>query len=97
MERRIGQREQSVKSKEGELEGEIGEYRQKLELAGGLSMEEAREQMLEELSIEVRGRAAAMIRAERAKAKEESEREAKKIIAQAIQRCAVEETMHVTT
>ena len=66
LERRIGQREQGIKSKEGELEGEIGEYRQKLELVGGLSMEEAREQMLEELSIEVRGRAAAMIRAERA-------------------------------
>ncbi len=96
-ERRIGQREQGIKSKAGELEGKIAEYREKLELAGGLSMEEAREQMLEQLSIEVRGRAAAMIRAERAKAKEQSEREAKKIIAQAIQRCVVEETVQVTT
>ena len=60
-------------------------------------MDEAREQMLEQLSVEVRGRAAAMIRAERAKAKEESEREAKKIIAQAIQRCVVEEAVQVTT
>ena len=96
-EKRIGQRELNIKSKEGELEGKIGEYRQRLELASSLTIEEAREQMLEQLAIEVRGRAAAMIRAERAKAKEESEREAKKIIAQAIQRCVVEEAIQVTT
>jgi len=53
--------------------------------------------MMEHLATEVRGRAAAMIRAERAKAKEESDRVGRKIIAQAIQRCAVEEAVQVTT
>ncbi|MBN62904.1 MAG: ribonuclease Y [Gemmatimonadetes bacterium] len=96
-ERRIGQRERNIKAKEGELEQTIADYQQRLEIVGGLTLEEAREQMLEHLATEVRGRAAAMIRAERAKAKEESEREAKKIIAQAIQRCAVEEAVQVTT
>ena len=96
-ERRVGQREQGLNKKEEELKGKIGEYRQRLELVSGITMDEAREQMLEQLSVEVRGRAAAMIRAERAKAKEESEREAKKIIAQAIQRCVVEEAVQVTT
>ncbi len=96
-ERRVGQREQGINKKEGELQEKIGEYRQRLELVGGITMDEAREQIMEQLSVEVRGRAAAMIRAERAKAKEESEREAKKIIAQAIQRCVVEEAVQVTT
>ena len=96
-ERRIGQRERNIKAKEGELKQTIADYQQRLEIVGGLTLEEAREQMLEHLATEVRGRAAAIIRAERAKAKEESDREAKKIIAQAIQRCAVEEAVQVTT
>jgi ribonuclease Y len=96
-ERRIGQREQNIKTKEGALEQTIGEYQQRLELASGLTLEEAREQMMEHLATEVRGRAAALIRAERAKTKEESDRVARKIIAQAIQRCAVEEAVQVTT
>ncbi len=52
---------------------------------------------MEHLAGEVRARSAALVRAERARAKEESEREAKKIIAMAIQRCVVEEAVQVTT
>ena len=96
-ERRIVQRERGLKEKEEDL-GQIRiEYQQRLELASGLPADEAREQMMEHLASEVRGRAAAMIRSERTKAKEESDREAKKIIAQAIQRCSVEETVHLVT
>ena len=96
-EQRLGQRERTIKEKEKEL-GQMGvEYQQRLELASGLPADKAREQMMEELASEVRGRAAAMIRSERTKAKEESDREAKKIIAQAVQRCAVEETIHLVT
>ena len=96
-ERRIGQRERTSKEEEEELSQMRAEYQQRLELASGLPADEAREQMMEHLASEVRGRAAAMIRSERTKAKEESDREAKKIIAQAIQRCAVEETVHLVT
>ncbi len=96
-EQRIGQRERTLKEEEGELGQMRAEYQQRLELASGLPADEAREQMMEHLAGEVRGRAAAMIRSERTKAKEESDREAKKIIAQAIQRCAVEETVHLVT
>lgn len=96
-ERRIGQREQTLKEEAEELDQLRAEYQQRLELASGLPADEAREQMMEQLASEVRGRAAAMIRSERTKAKEESDREAKKIIAQAIQRCAVEETVHLVT
>ena len=96
-EQRIGQREQTLKEEAEELDQLRAEYQQRLELASGLPADEAREQMMEQLASEVRGRAAAMIRSERTKAKEESDREAKKIIAQAIQRCAVEETFHLVT
>ena len=96
-ERRIGQRERGLKGEEEELSQMRTEYQQRLELASGLPADEAREQMMEHLASEVRGRAAAMIRSERTKAKEESDREAKKIIAQAIQRCVVEETVHLVT
>lgn len=96
-ERRIGQREQTLKEEEEELGQMRTEYQQRLELASGMPADEAREQMMEHLASEVRGRAAALIRSERTKVKEESEREAKKIIAQAIQRCAAEETVHLVT
>ncbi len=96
-EQRLGQRERTLKKEEEELGQMRVEYQQRLELASGLPADEAREQMMEHLAGEVRGRAAALIRSERTKAKEESDREAKKIIAQAIQRCAVEETTHLVT
>ena len=96
-ERRIVQRERTLKEEEEELGQMCTEYQQRLELASGLPADEAREQMMEHLASEIRGRAAAMIRSERTKAKEESDREAQKIIAQAIQRCAVEETVHLVT
>jgi len=96
-ENRIQQREKVTKNKDEELNTKLGEYRERLEIVGNLSIDEAREQMMEHLAGEVRARSAAMIRAERARAKEESEREAKKIIAMAIQRCAVEEAVQVTT
>ncbi|MFT5089937.1 MAG: ribonuclease Y [Candidatus Latescibacterota bacterium] len=96
-ENRISQREKSTKNKDEELTTKLNEYRERLEVVGNLSLDEAREQMMEHLAGEVRARSAAMIRAERARAKEESEREAKKIIAMAIQRCAVEEAVQVTT
>jgi ribonuclease Y len=96
-ENRISQREKSTNNKDEELTTKLNEYRERLEVVGNLSLDEAREQMMEHLAGEVRARSAAMIRAERARAKEESEREAKKIIAMAIQRCAVEEAVQVTT
>ena len=96
-ESRILQREKTAKDKDEALNAKLNEYRERLEVVANLSIDEAREQMMEHLAGEVRARSAAMIRAERARAKEESEREAKKIIAMAIQRCAVEEAVQVTT
>lgn len=96
-EKRLALQEGTNKEMEAEVQRTLESYRQKLELAGNLTSEEAREQLLEHLAGEVRARAAALIRAEQARVREESEREAKKIIAQAIQRCAVDEAVQVST
>ena len=96
-ERRLKNKERGLQEKEKELDVSQKEYLQRLELIGNLTAEEAREQLMEHLSGEVQARAAAMIRAERIRAKEEADQESQKIIAQAIQRCAVEEVVQMTT
>jgi len=96
-ERRLGGRERATQEKEKELTRSLEMYRERLEMVGNLTAEEARKQMMEHLANEVQARSAAMIRAERVRAREESDREAKKIISQAIQRCAVEEVVQMTT
>ncbi|MEW6750591.1 MAG: ribonuclease Y [Candidatus Latescibacterota bacterium] len=96
-ERRQRAREKGLTDKEEELSRTLVGYCQRLELVGNMTAEEAREQLMEHLSGEVQGRMAAMVRAERTRAREEAEREAQKIIAQAIQRCAVEEVVQMTT
>lgn len=96
-ESKIVQREKAAKEKEDELTAKVHEYQERLEVVSSLSVDEARDQMMEHLAGEVRARSAALVRAERARAKEDSDREAKKIIAMAIQRCAVEEAVQVTT
>lgn len=96
-ERRLSSRERAIRDTELELEKVKAEFREKLELVANLTEEEAKEQLLEHLSGDVRGRAAAMIRAERTRAREEADREARQIVAQAIQRCAVEEAEQAAT
>jgi ribonuclease Y len=95
--RRLGSRERAIRDTEVEMEAVKREFREKLELAANLTGDEAKEQLLEHLQSEVRARAAATIRAERIRAREEADREARRIVAQAIQRCAVEEAEHVST
>ena len=97
LERRLGSREQMLQASEEELAASRAGHRERLEMVANLSAEEAKEQLFEHLSDEVKARSAATIRAERIKTREESDREARKIIAQAIQRCAVEEAEQSST
>lgn len=96
-EKRVEAREKTVQKVDEDLKRTLAAYRQRLEMVANMTAEEAKGQLLEHLSDDVRARSAAMIRAERARAKEESEQEAKKIISQAIQRCAVDEAVQVST
>ena len=96
-EKQLSFRDEESRRSEQDLKGTMEKFRQQLEMVANMTADQAREQLLEHLAGEVRARSAAMIRAERIRAKEESEREAKKIIALAIQRCAVEEAVRVST
>jgi ribonucrease Y len=96
-ERRLRGREKMIQDREDELNQALESYHQRLELVSNMTADEAREQLMEHLADEVRARMAAMIRAERTRAKDEIDREAQKIIAQSIQRCAVEEVVQMTT
>ena len=95
--RKVAARDKGVREATAELNQQRDQYRQRLEMAANMTADEAKDQLLETLAAEVKGSSAAMIRAERARAREESDREARKIIAQAIQRCAVEEAEHFST
>jgi len=94
---RLVARERSAQGVEAELAAAKEQYREKLELAASLTADEAKEHLFEQLAQETKARYAAIIRMERTRAQEESDREAKKIIAQAINRCAVEEAEHSST
>ena len=67
----------------------------------GLTSEEAKQILLEEVNKEIKHEAAIMIKEVEAKAKEEADKKAREIITYAIQRCAAdhvaETTVHVVT
>ncbi len=70
--------------------------RTKLESLAGISTREAKERLVAELQDEARAEAAQTLREIRDEAQRNANREGKKIIAQAIQRMASDETAHAT-
>ena len=86
-------RERVVKQKEERLSELIAEQNRCLERIAGMSEAEAKRQLLENLEAEARSEAAVMVKAIKDRAIESANKEAKKVISQAIQRCAAE---HVT-
>lgn len=72
------------------------EIRAKLESIGGLTVTEAKEQILEELRSEAKAEAANLLREIKEEAEKSAEKEAKKILALAIQRMAADETADMT-
>jgi ribonuclease Y len=69
----------------------IGSEQRRLEAQAGLTVEEARAQLMQRVEAEAQSFFAKQIRAVRERAQEEAEREARKIIATAIQRYAADE------
>src|SRR6266702_4221027 len=78
------------------LAGREQDARTRLEQIAGLSAQEAKEELMRRLEEEARSEAAALVRDIREQARKTSEREAKKIVALAIQRIAVEHTAEST-
>ncbi len=99
----VEQRERSLANKEKEIESvhaHLGEVRDKqlkqLELISGMSSVEAKQALLENMEIEMRGEASRRLQEWEAKLKEETDKKTQEILSQAIQRCASEVVSETT-
>ena len=94
--RELARRDQRLGDRERAFTGQEQEARKRLEQIAGLSAQEAKEELMRRIQDEARSEAAAVVRDIREQARKNSEREAKKIVALAIQRIAVEHTAEST-
>jgi len=94
--RELRQREEAVEERSRETKELEARAREKLESMAGLTAEEARRQIISDLEDEARAEAAQKLREIRDEAQRTAHREARKIIALAIQRMAAEETAQAT-
>lgn len=90
------EKEKTIRSKENELSAMVQEEKEKLQKVSGMTQSEARQILLKRLEDEVKQEAAVMIKKTEDEAKEKADKEARKIIGLAIQRCAVEHTVETT-
>ncbi|MDF2839604.1 MAG: rny [Clostridia bacterium] len=99
----LEQREEGINKKQKEIQivqEEVQEVYKKqvveLERLSGLSSEEAKQLLLNDIEKEIKHEAAMMIKDIESKAKEEGERKAKEIISLAIQKCAADHVAETT-
>ncbi len=92
----LANREQAVGQREQELEKLLREERRRLEQLAGISAADAKAELVHRMEEEAHADAANRIREIRESAKRNAEREAKKIIALAIQRIAAEQSVEAT-
>jgi ribonuclease Y len=92
----FGRREKTVADREQELEKLVGDERRRLEQMAGMSAQDAKNELIRRMEEEAQADAANRIREIRETAKRNAEREAKKIVALAIQRIAADHTAETT-
>jgi ribonuclease Y len=92
----LEEKSRSLELKQQELEKAVAEENIRLERTSGLSREEAKRILMENLLNEARGEAAHMLKDVRDKARDEAKREAQKLIVQAIQRTAADHSVETT-
>ncbi len=99
----VSKREEELRAKQLEVDQKIAELEEikqkelmKLEELSGLSVEEAKELLLERIEKDVEYKAGLVIKEIEERTKREADRRAKEIITTAIQRCAVEHTSDIT-
>jgi ribonuclease Y len=99
LEARVAEQEaraQSLGEREAGVEAQEAAARERLQKLAGLSAEEARKKLVEDLTDEAQAEAANMLREIKEQSQREADREAKKIIALAIQRMAADQTAETT-
>ena len=92
----FGRREKIVADREEELKKLVSEERLRLEHLAGMSAHDAKAELMRRLEEEAQADAANKLREVRERARRDAEREAKKIVALAIQRIAAEHTAEST-
>src|ERR671914_747385 len=92
----LTQRELALRSREGEADRLAQEQQAKLERIAGLTAEEARREIMQRIEDEARGQAAALVREIKEQARRTADRDARRIIAMAIQRLGAEHTAEST-
>ena len=92
----IAERDEVVRKREAEAEKLVSEQRQRLERVAGLSAEEARREVLQRAEDESKSQAQALARDIREQAKRSAEKDARKIVALAVQRISAEQTAEST-
>ncbi len=89
-EKEAGKRERRIERQEESLEGAISEHRERLEAVAGLSQQEARALLMDEVRDEARQRSIDQVRVIEQEARELADERARLVVAAAIQRYASE-------
>ncbi len=92
----LGRKEKTVEERQAELDKMVAEERRRLEQLAGLSATEAKAELVRRMEEEAHADAANRLREIRDTAKRTADREAKKIVALAVQRIAAEHTAEIT-
>jgi len=92
----LSDKERLLGSKEKEMERLLQEEKEKLQNISGMTRDEAKQLLLKKLEDEVKQEAAIMIKRTEEEAREKADKEARKIIGLAIQRCAADHTVETT-
>ena len=94
--KQISDKQSELNRRQAELEKSEEKKHQELERIAGLSREEAKQQLVDEMLAEARREAASLVRKIENEAKENGEQKARGIIATAIQRCASDQVSEAT-
>jgi ribonucrease Y len=86
----LRERDRNIEAKRAEITGLVDAVRRKLEETAGMTRDEAKRSLVEQMTEEARGDAAKQIRQIESEAREEADRRAKKIVSIAIERLSGE-------
>ena len=92
----LNKKQQEILTKESSIDELHKKEREELERLSGLSSEEAKQILLDEISKEAKHDAAILVKEIEARAKEDGDKKAKEIITCAIQRCAADHVAETT-
>ena len=91
----LGRKEKTMAEREQELDRLVVEEKRRLETLAGISADQAKAELIHRLEAEAEADAANRLREIRESAKRNAEREARKIVALAVQRIAAEQTAEI--